>query len=34
MGTVMNGSDKIEYLLQPYDFEMFSDLRPYLEKYW
>ncbi|ELK05009.1 elongation of very long chain fatty acids protein 3 [Pteropus alecto] len=34
MGTVMNGSDRTEYLLQPYNFELFSNLSLFLEEYW
>lgn len=34
MGTVMNGSDKIVYLLQPYNFEILWELRPFVEEYW
>ncbi|EPY82579.1 elongation of very long chain fatty acids protein 3 [Camelus ferus] len=34
MVTAMNISDEIEQILQPYNFEMFQDLRPFLEEYW
>ncbi|XP_045710474.1 elongation of very long chain fatty acids protein 3 [Phyllostomus hastatus] len=34
IGTVMNVSDEREELLQPYNFEMLQDIRPFLEEYW
>ncbi|XP_066095746.1 very long chain fatty acid elongase 3 [Saccopteryx bilineata] len=34
MGTVMNVSDNIQQLLQPYNFELFQDMSPFLEEYW
>ncbi|XP_012873046.1 PREDICTED: elongation of very long chain fatty acids protein 3 [Dipodomys ordii] len=34
MGTAMNDTDQTEQLCQPYDFEKFTDMRPFLEKYW
>ncbi|KAM5323661.1 very long chain fatty acid elongase 3 [Glossophaga mutica] len=30
----MNVSEEAEELLQPYDFEMLQDIRPFLEEYW
>lgn len=30
----MNVSEEIEELLQPYNFEMLRDIRPFLEEYW
>ncbi|XP_035942411.1 very long chain fatty acid elongase 3 [Halichoerus grypus] len=34
MVTAMNASDEIEQILQPYNFELFQDMRPLLEEYW
>jgi hypothetical protein len=34
MVTAMNASIEIGHLVQPYSFEMFQDLRPFLEEYW
>ncbi|XP_045882121.1 elongation of very long chain fatty acids protein 3 [Meles meles] len=34
MGTVMNASDGTEQMLEPYNFELFWDMRPLLEEYW
>ncbi|XP_073096610.1 very long chain fatty acid elongase 3 isoform X2 [Manis javanica] len=34
MVTAMNVSDEADRLFQPYNFERFQDLKPYLEEYW
>uniref|UniRef100_A0A8D2ASV7 Elongation of very long chain fatty acids protein 3 n=1 Tax=Sciurus vulgaris TaxID=55149 RepID=A0A8D2ASV7_SCIVU len=34
MVTAMNISREVEQMFQPYNFEMFPDLRPFLEEYW
>ncbi|XP_004428055.1 PREDICTED: elongation of very long chain fatty acids protein 3 isoform X1 [Ceratotherium simum simum] len=34
MVTAMNVSDETKQLLQPYNFELFRDMRPFLEEYW
>ncbi|XP_057593501.1 elongation of very long chain fatty acids protein 3 [Hippopotamus amphibius kiboko] len=34
MVTAMNVSDEIEQMFQPYNFELFQDIRPFLEEYW
>ncbi|VFV24437.1 elongation of very long chain fatty [Lynx pardinus] len=34
MVTAMNVSDEIDQLFQPYNFELFQDMRPFLEEYW
>nr|XP_051680100.1 elongation of very long chain fatty acids protein 3 isoform X2 [Oryctolagus cuniculus] len=34
MVTAMNVSNEVRQLLQPYDFEMSQDMRPFLEEYW
>ncbi|XP_015350384.1 elongation of very long chain fatty acids protein 3 [Marmota marmota marmota] len=34
MVTAMNVSHEVGQLFQPYNFEMFQDLRPFLEEYW
>lgn len=30
----MNVSNEIEQIFQPYNFELFQDMRPFLEEYW
>ncbi|XP_022425232.1 elongation of very long chain fatty acids protein 3 [Delphinapterus leucas] len=34
MVTAMNVSDEVEQMFQPYNFELFQDIRPVLEEYW
>ena len=30
----MNTSDELEQMFQPYNFELYWNMRPYLEEYW
>uniref|UniRef100_A0A8C3WTZ4 Elongation of very long chain fatty acids protein 3 n=1 Tax=Catagonus wagneri TaxID=51154 RepID=A0A8C3WTZ4_9CETA len=34
MVTAMNISNETEQIFQPYNFELFQDMRPFLEEYW
>nr|XP_023496179.1 elongation of very long chain fatty acids protein 3-like [Equus caballus] len=34
MVTAMNVSEETGQVLQPYNFELFQDMRPFLEEYW
>lgn len=34
MITALNASHEVRLLLQPYDFELSQDMRPFLEEYW